>query len=223
MDWISILEKKYKNYVLKDLVKIIVIITIFVFFTNSLDKSNSIIPKMLLVPEYVLNGQVWRLITFIFIPESSNPLFVILSLYLFYIFGKSLEQLWGNFRFNLYYFIGIFSAIIAGFITKSGEPVFLNLSVFLAFAYLYPHYKLMVFFIIPVKIKYVAWFYLFFVTYSVIFSKFSLKIAAVLSFSNFIVFFGKKILDSKIIPLIKAFHKKQKRRKFKVIVPNKEN
>lgn len=225
LNWIDKLERNYGRYAIKDLVKYIVIGTGFVFLTRILCGSEFIIDFIKLDPPKILRGQIWRLITFVFEPEVKN-IFFILVLYVFYMFGKSLENYWGHFRFNLYYGIGAISAIAAGFISYYtlggyGSIIYLNLSIFLAFAYLYPNMKLLLFFIIPVKVKYLAWFYLFFIGYSLIIESFPIKIAAILSFSNFIIFFGKDIMDKKLLPGVNKYNRERKKKKFTVVTTKK--
>jgi hypothetical protein len=96
------------------------------------------------------------------------------------------------------------------------------MSLFLAFAYLYPNFQLLIFFILPIKVKYLAWFDVAYVLYTIIMNKEpSHKIAAALSFVNFLVFFGKDIMDRWITPRLRTYKKQQKRKKFKVVAPEK--
>ena len=107
----------------------------------------------------ILHGQVWRIISFIFVPESNNPISMVFWLYLYWMFGSNLESYWGSFRFNVYYFSGVIFAIIAGLITGYATNHYLNLSLFLAMAILSPNTELLLFFFIPVKMKWLAWVY----------------------------------------------------------------
>ena len=133
-------------------------------------------------------------------------------------FGTELEKVWGSFRLNVFYAIGMISAIIAAFISGYGSALFLNLSIFLAFAYMYPNFQLLVFFVIPVKVKYLALFQLIMIVYSLIFSPVYIKLAAIISFANFILFFGKEIYNTRILPKTKTFLKKRKKQKMKLKV-----
>ena len=89
------------------------------------------------------------------------------------------------------------------------------MSIFLAFAYLYPNYKLLVFFVLPLKVKYLAWFDIVLMVISIIFRPES-RITAALSFASFFCVLRKDIYFDWISPRIKAA-KRRKRRKFKVI------
>jgi hypothetical protein len=156
-----------------------------------------LVNQLRLVPELVLRGEIWRLITFVTIPPTFNPLWVIITLYLYYLIGTSLENEWGTFKFNLYYFTGIFAAIIGVFISGGyATSFYLNLSLFLAFARLFPNFELLLFFIFPVKIKYIALIKWLFFGYTILFSPVNSKIAAIVALINYFLFFGKETVDS---------------------------
>ena len=114
----------------------------------------------------LLRGEVWRLVTFLFIPVYSSPLSLILSLYFYYWIGSTLEREWGTARFNLYYFSGallsVLSAVLVSLVsgyygyTLQGA-YYVNLSMFLAFAVLFPDMQVLLFFIIPIKMKWLAY------------------------------------------------------------------
>ena len=103
----------------------------------------------------ILRGEVWRVITFIFIPPNSSPLFIIFSLYFYWMIGTGLQNQWGSFRFNLFYLCGVIGSAIAGFITGATTNVYLNMSLFLAFALIYPDFQVLLL-ILPVKVKWLA-------------------------------------------------------------------
>lgn len=114
----------------------------------------------------LLRGEIWRLITFIFVPGYSQPFFLIISLYFYYWIGSTLEREWGTARFNLYYFSGtlltVIGAILASLITGQywllvAGTTYVNLSMFLAFAVLFPDVQVLLFFILPVKMKWLAY------------------------------------------------------------------
>jgi hypothetical protein len=105
-----------------------------------------------------------------------------------------LENEWGSFRFNLYYLLGICGTVLASFLTGAqGTPIYLNLSLFLAFARLYPDYELLLFFLLPVKMKYLARLNWLYIGYTVLIMPLSFKVAAIVSVINYFIFFGKEI------------------------------
>jgi len=172
----------------------IVSLNLAVYLIGFIDTRGLIESKLLLIPDLVTRGEIWRLITYIFIPPSASMLWIVFVLYFYYMVGNSLENEWGSFRFNLYYLIGMAGTTIGAFITGIGATaVYLNLSLFLAFAYLFPNFELLLFFILPVKVKYLAWLNWAFLVYTVLFSSMPFKAAAVASVLNYFVFFGKDI------------------------------
>lgn len=117
-------------------------------------------------PAAIFSGQIWRLVTFIFVPNGGSILWVALSLYLYYFIGGTLEREWGTVKFTVFYGLGVLLNIAAGLLLSllygAGYPLpimdiqYLNLSLFFAFAALYPDLKLLLFFIIPIKVKWLA-------------------------------------------------------------------
>ena len=146
--------------------------------------------KLSLYMPAVLQGEVWRLITFIFVPSASTPISLLLTLYLMWLIGHTLEQSWGDFRFNVYYLLGVLGAILAAVITGWGTTYYLNLSLFFAFAMLYPEMRLLLFFIIPVKIKWLALFAGALCLFSLVFGGWAERLSVLFSLLNFLLFFG---------------------------------
>ena len=144
-----------------------------------------------LVPDRVLQGEVWRLVTFVCEPPITNPLFAFFFWYLFYLMGTALEATWGTFRYNLYLLVGWLATVGVSFLQpdQAASIAFLQGSVFLAFAYLYPDFQLLLFFILPVKVKWLAlvqWIGYFWV---IAVSPVIMKLLAVASVCNFVLFF----------------------------------
>ena len=112
----------------------------------------------------VLDLQVWRLLSFVFVPDTSSVFSLMISLYFMYFIGNLLEREWGTPKFNLYYLSGVILTIIVGIIGyyAFGPSVtiygtyYISMSMFLAFAALHPEAQVLLFFIIPIKIKWLA-------------------------------------------------------------------
>lgn len=188
------LERKFGKFAIKNLMHYIIFLTGFVFIITLFDTRGSYINQLILYPDLVMKGQIWRLFTYIFIPPTSSLLFILFVLYFYNLIGSALEHEWGSFRFNMYYLIGMLGTTIAAMITGFGTPTYLNLSLFLAFARLFPNYQIMLFFFIPAKVKYLGWIYWFFIVFTIITGSLSEKAAAVASVLNFLIFFGKDII-----------------------------
>ncbi len=111
----------------------------------------------------IFKGQVWRLITFILQPPSNSIIFVVFVLYFYYLIGSVLERIWGSFRFNVYFFTGVILNILASLIiyliwglSFKLSTNYINLALFMAFAMEQPDMEVLLFFIIPIKIKWMA-------------------------------------------------------------------
>ena len=114
--------------------------------------------RIALLPVAVVAGEVWRVATFVLVPPNIHPVFIAFAWYLFYLMGTALEHNWGAFRYNAFLGIGWLLTVAAAFVTPFAYATnyyFLR-SVFLAFAYLNPDFVMMIFFILPVKIKWLA-------------------------------------------------------------------
>jgi len=114
-------------------------------------------------PGLILSGQVWRLVTWIFIPVTSNIIWAAVALYFYYFVGSTLEREWGPGRFTIYYIFGVLLNIVYGFVMWFAlgiptilTPIYLNLSMFFAFATLFPDVSIRLFFIIPIKVKWMG-------------------------------------------------------------------
>lgn len=195
MNWLDKLEKKFGRFAIPGLMTYIVGFNAVVYILSYVDTSGRLISKLMLEPSLVLRGEVWRLVTYIFIPPESSPIWIIFILYFYYLIGSSLEHEWGSFRFNMYYLLGMLGTTIGALITGGGTTAtYLNLSLFLAFARLFPNYQILIFFVLPVKVKYLAWLDWAVIVFTLIFSPVSLKVAAIVSIINYFVFFGKEML-----------------------------
>jgi hypothetical protein len=148
-------------------------------------------------PELVLEGQVWRVITFLMLPPFSHPILAFFFWYLLYLMGESLELFWGTFRYNVYLLIGLVATVGVSFIQPNMPATngFFQGSVFLAFAFLNPDFELYVFFILPVRIKWfalVTWLYY---GFTLIFGSWLERLLVLAAVSNFLLFFAADIVE----------------------------
>ncbi len=145
----------------------------------------------------ILQGQVWRVLSFIFIPPSQSGLtglfFIFFTLYFYWMIGNSLENEWGAAKFNLYYYFCILFLIAAGFITGYNVNTFLNLSLFFAFAVLYPNYQIMLFFVVPIKIKWLAYVNAAYFLLMLVLGPWAVRASVLASVAVFLLFFGKQL------------------------------
>lgn len=197
MDFLNKLEKKFGRYAIRDLMKYIAIGSFAVYLIDYIVFRAGVVSSLLAFePNLIMRGQIWRLITFILIPPDTSVFFILFALYFYYMIGNGLEQEWGSFKFNVYYLMGMVATVIAGFITGgSATATYLNLSLFLAFAYIYPNYEILLFFILPLKIKYLAAIDVLFLLSSFFSGGLSTKIVILAAILNFLLFFGKDMLS----------------------------
>lgn len=148
----------------------------------------------------ILQGQVWRLITYPLTYSAGNLLLTAVSLFCYYSLGRAMENIWGTLRFNLYYLSGvvmmdIYCLLFGG----QADVVYLNLSLFLAYATLFPDAHFLLFFIIPVKAWIFALVDLVFVVVGLVSYPFPYNLFSVVSLANYFLFFGKDVLN--VIPM----------------------
>lgn len=188
------MERKFGRFAVRGLMLYITTGNLAVFILNYLIPSLNLPYKLMLIPSLVLKGELWRLITYIFIPPQSNIIFIFFALYFYYLIGNTLEREWGSFKLTVYYLIGMLGTTIAAFFTGGATATYLNLSLFLAFAYLFPNFEVLIFFILPVKMKYLAWLNWALIAYTVVFDNWGMKIAAIVSVLNYFLFFGSDLI-----------------------------
>jgi hypothetical protein len=161
MNWIDKLEKKLGRYAIRNLMYYIIILYA-VGYVVQLFAPEFYMSYLSLDVVPILHGQIWRLFTFLIYPPSSGLFWFLISLYLYYSIGRTLEYQWGTFRFNLYFLTGVLLHIVAAFVCQFVFGVnlgqffgtyWLNNSLFLAFAATYPNMQFMLFFILPIKAK----------------------------------------------------------------------
>ena len=193
MAFLDKLERKFGRYAVSNVTIGIVIGQAFLYlfaYSGKLD-----IGRALLIPARVLAGEWWRLLTFLFIPPSASLFFIFFALYVFYLMGGALEGHWGVFRYNVFLLTGYIATVAVSFLTpyQSANNIFIGGSVFLAFAALYPDFQFYIFFILPVKVKWLA--LLAWVGYGISFisGDWSTRLLIVASIGNFFLFFGRDI------------------------------
>ena len=192
------LERKLRRYAISDLMKYIVIGQGIVFALLYIwpTLGYQLYSLITLTRTGLMRGQIWRLVTFVFVPPSSSPIFILFALYFYYMIGVGLENQWGKVKFNLYYGVGMLGSIIAALITGYGNNMFLNLSLFFAYAALYPDEQVLLFMILPIKMKYLALVDAALYLYYFIVGTASTRITIVLCLLNVALFLGGDIINT---------------------------
>ena len=198
-NFLNKLERKLGRYAIRNLMSIIVFVTLGVWLLDTVIYTRSgvsIMYYLFFSRDLILQGQVWRIVTFIFVPDSTNLFRLFISLYFYWLIGNGLANAWGTFKFNVFYFTGIFCTIISGFITGYTDNGYLNLTVFLAYAILFPDDRVYIFFLFPVKMKVIGIIDGIFLLLSFIFSNWIGRIALIFALLNLILFFWKDVYDA---------------------------
>ena len=147
----------------------------------------------------ILQGQVWRLFTYPLTFYNSNLLLMAVALFCYYSIGRAMEHIWGTLRFTLFYFCGIVMMDIWCMLFGGRADVtYLNLSLFLSYATMFPDAQFLLFFIIPIKAWIFALFDLLLVIYGLFVYPFPMNFFSVISLANYFLFFGKDVLN--VIP-----------------------
>ena len=208
MKFIDKLERKFGRFGIPNLT--VYIIVCYVIGYALMIVNPGMLNWLSLEPAYILRGQVWRLVTWVLYPPSTSGVlwFAIAVLFFYYPIGTSLERTIGTFKYMLYILSGIVFTIIGAFILyfllggnvlvgSVFSTYYISLSTFLAYALCYPDMQVLLMFIIPVKMKWMAIFYVVIVVYEMIqyimAGAWYLVIPIVASLLNFIIFyFGTK-------------------------------
>jgi len=200
------LERSLSRFAIPGLIRYVVALNALVFILVTLDPNFE--QFLVLDRAAVLHGEIWRLVSWIFIPTTQSFFWIIFYLMFTWWLGDLLEGSWGAFRLNAYYFLGMFlcvgSALIFG---ASAGNLFLNLSLFLAVATLAPNLEILLFLILPVKIKWVALFSLIFPVFVLIFQPLAEKMVVVMCLGNYVIFFAPAYFKGTL-----ASHKTHERR-----------
>ncbi|MBQ7896562.1 MAG: hypothetical protein IJ364_08435 [Oscillospiraceae bacterium] len=189
---------KHPNFGVSGLMKYIAIGNAFFWIAGAM---NPLLMNYLSFdPALILQGQVWRIISFIFIPPSTG-LLAFIAIYFYYWLGTTLEQHWGTAQFNIYFFTGVLLTIIYGFaayfITNTRfilTAQYIYLSMFFSFATLVPDIQVLLFYIIPVKMKYLAIFDAIFFIMGVLTASFPANLLPVVAVLNYLLFCADELL-----------------------------
>ncbi len=204
--WLNALERHLYKYSIPPIMKYLVfamggvfVLDLFMVMTTAYTTHINLISYMTLDITMVLQGQVWRLLTWLIVPNQDNMLWMALSLYFYYFIGTALESRWGARRFLIFFVIGAIANIAAAFLSHAitgygyGVNTYLYFSLFLAFAALYPDMQFMLFFVLPIKAKWLAAVDLVYFLMAIVMGGVSLRMAAIASLVNILLFFGEDI------------------------------
>lgn len=156
------LERRFGKYAVANLMKYICVIYVVGYLIQMFN------PLLYfyyldLDAEAILHGHIWRIITFIFYPPSTSFLWMIVALFVYYSLGMTLERVWGTFKYNFFYFTGVILLVLAAILiylvtgySVQLYPTYMTFSIFLAYALTFPETTFLLYFIIPIKAKWLA-------------------------------------------------------------------
>ena len=164
MNFLDKLERRFGRFAIPNIIRTILMGQAIVLFASFIS-GQSLSPYLWFDKSLILSGEFWRLFTFILVPDSTDVFMFMLFVLIYSSLGTSLEQMLGTFRMNVYYFTSIIAVIIVAFVFNLPGFVpltmYINMSLFLAFASLVPDATFLLYFIIPFKAKYLLVFYFF--------------------------------------------------------------
>lgn len=196
MNILSKLERRFGRFAIPNLMYYIVILYALGMLIQMF-APEVYVRYLMLDARAILHGQIWRIITFMVWPPSGDIFFNLIAIYLYYNLGTTLERVWGTFRFNLYFFMGVLGHVLAAVIiymmTGAVYPLttdYLNFSLFFAFAATFPDMQFLLFFVIPIKAKWLALFNGAYFIYGLVFGNPVTRVAIFMSLLNFVIYFA---------------------------------
>ncbi len=202
MNLLHSLERRFGWLAIPGLIRIVVALTALVYLLTFLNPA--FVSILTLNPARILRGEVWRLVTYIFIPQSigqpgslMSPLWVLVALWFLLFIGDRLEQAWGAFHLTLYFLVGMIGTTIAAFLFGAQfSNAMLASSLFFAFAHFYPDEVIYVLFVLPMKVKWLAWISAALLLFGFVTSPMSYRMALIAAFANYLIFFGPGVVRS---------------------------
>ena len=202
MSFLKRLEARLRRWAIPNVTGIIIAGQVLLYFARMIfaGQNPGVDPlaKIYLIPSKVMGGEIWRLISFPFVPPSAMLLFAFFGWYIFYLFGTFLENQWGTVRYNIFLGIGCLASIAASFIAFAQgtnqvvDNYFLYGTVFLAFARLNPNFVINAFLILPIQIKWLALLMWLGYGYGFLKGDWMARMLIVASVLNYLLFFGRE-------------------------------
>lgn len=210
MDFMTKLERKYGKFAISNLTVILIVCFILGYFIQIFQPSA--IGMINLNPEKVMQGQIWRLLTWILMPPRSLSVLIIITLMFYFHIGRTLENVWGDFRYTIYILSGIiftdigvvgsylvmklcglddFASLFA--LYSDTSTYYLCMSMYLAYAFMFPDRQVLLYFIIPIKIKWIGYLYIAYIVYDVLLfgyiGYYPGMVTIIMSIFNYILFY----------------------------------
>ena len=171
-----------------------------VYLLSTFDRSATLYYALCFDRSLILQGQIWRLFTYAFTYTGGNVLTTVIGLICYFSLGRAMENAWGTLRFNLFYFTGmVLMDIYAMLFGVAADIYYLNMSLFLGYATLYPNAQFLLLFIIPVRAWIFALIDLVLILAELFLYPFPYSTFPLVALANYFLFFGKDVVN--VIPL----------------------
>ncbi len=211
MKFIDEFERKHRRFGIENLMTHICLIT-FIVYLGDIFTSGRLTSYLYLDRNLIFSGQIWRIVTFLFIPQTYSAFWILFFLMMYYTLGTALEGIMGTCRFNLYFIsCAAFTVISALIFGGAYTGYYVYMCMFLVFAYFYPNFQVRLFFILPVEVKYLAFFDIVLIAIDLIACIIAFDIAGAITilapFGGIFLFFGRDMKN--------AFMAAKRRRDFK--------
>ena len=197
MHWLDRLERRFGRIRIPNLMNVVIIGQVVVWLLTL--TINWTLPSLLVLNRSALaHLQLWRLVSFVFVPTiTTSVLYFALEEYFYWWVGTALERAWGDFRFLVYWLAGMVGAILSCLITGSASTSGLFLSLFFAYAWMWPEQRVLLFFFIPIKVKWIGWvagaFWLLELVQALLAGSFGTALSLVFGLAGFLLFFGGEL------------------------------
>jgi membrane associated rhomboid family serine protease len=186
------LERRFGRFAISNLTAFIVFGMAIVFVLAM--SRQDVLSRLVLDMSAVRRGEVWRLVTYLFVPQSTSVLWIVFSLMWLWMLGSGLESEWGAFKLNVYYLLGMLGTTFAAVLTGHAlGNYYLNLTLVFAFATLAPDYEVLLL-VLPVKMKWLAWLSVAFLAHDFLFGDWAVRAAIVAAMGNYLLFFGPHLV-----------------------------
>jgi hypothetical protein len=205
--WLMWLEKRCGWIAVQNLAIILITLQVLGFLMVASDPMW--MGRLALFPDLVMQGEVWRVVTFLSLPLSMSPLWVLFALWFLYFIVNSIENHWGATRTTLYVVFSWAATCVYSLVTGYSVTSIAHFesTLFFAAAALFPDFEVSLFMILPVKLKILALVSGAFVLYQFFNEDWTGRGHLVVVYSSFFLFFGPAILER-----IRQFRRRSKYR-----------
>lgn len=233
MDFLTKLERKFGKYAIPNLTLILISGFILGYLIEIFMPEG--LQLLAMNPEKILHGQIYRLVTWVVIPPSSASILVIITLFFYFSIGRTLENSWGDFRYTVYILSGIIftdigmmgTYLIMHLMGQSqlldmyyqaglygASTYYLCMSMFLAYAFMFPDMQVLLYFIIPIKVKWLGYLDIAYLLVMILqygyMQYYTGMVTVIMSVLNFILFYFMSKGKTKMTPA-----QRKRKRKYK--------